>query len=109
MRSELFLDRYDGYDDESELSARFTFAAGVLRCAVAARSRRPPAAASPIERIVFWGQSAARGVLVRKASGEAVTGVQAKYDKARRTITVRQPKVAAGEEWSVELLALTAL
>ena len=105
---ELFLDRYDGYDDESEFTAKFTFAANVLRCAVAARTRRPPAASSPIERIVFWGQPAPREVLVRTASGKAVPGVQATYDEAARTITVRQPKVTVGEVWSVELLAPAA-
>ena len=100
---ELFLDRYDGYDDAS-LTVRFSFSAGVLQCLAGSQAGAEPlvAARSTVERVRFLGQPAAREVVVRSASGETVS-VLSWYDSEKSTLTVRQPKVAIGEEWSMEL------
>ena len=102
-QGELFLDGYDGYDEASSLTARFSFGAGVLRSRVAGGARRPVAAGSWVERVCFWGQTASRSVVVRASSGDVVPGATSAYDSARGTLTVRQPNVRIGDEWSIEL------
>ena len=104
----LFVDAYDGYE-ATTLKVRFELEAGgrVLHGSVEQVGKAGPSAAagSMIERIVFWGQVAApREVLVRKADGQAITGVLASYDASAGAVTVRQPMVSIGEAWTVELV-----
>ena len=103
---ELFLDEYDGFAADVSMTAHFSFDYGVLKNRVGGlgdAARPPPASTSPVERIHFLGQTAARKVIVRRASGEIVAGVEALFDGETATLTVRQPKVKIGEAWSVEL------
>jgi len=113
----LFVDRYDGFEDAS-LTAHFRLegsaagGAGVVahgktfgavlsgEVTHVGAAGAPPAASSPIERIVLLGQTAARDVVVFH-NGAPVPGVTSLYDAAAGTLTVRQPKVAIGERWTV--------
>ena len=104
---ELFLDAYDGFEEGVSLTARLSFRAQVLTNSVKRGADGvPPAARSLVERIVLWGQTAApRAVIVRAANGEVVsTDVQILHDAEAATLTLRQPKVSMGEEWSIELV-----
>ena len=57
-----------------------------------------------VERVLFWGQDAPPRAITCVASGKPVDGVSFEYDAAAKTLTVRQPRVSVGEEWSIELL-----
>ena len=100
---EIFLDSYDGFDDGTNLTAKWSFVSGVLTSRVVAGAHRPPAATSLIERVCFWGQEHHREVIVRTADGSPRPGAQpqAIFDATAGTLTVRQPKVRVGEAWSI--------
>lgn len=105
---QLFVDGYDGYDGQS-LTAQFSFEQGrQLRGVVGelgSPGHLPPAASSVIERIIIFGQTAPRKVEVRTSTHNVlIEGVEATFDAAAGTITVRQPKVALGTAWTIDLL-----
>ena len=71
----------------------------------AATHEWPPSARSWVERVTFWGQDRRREVVVRGVGGEVVEGATAIYDADAAKLTVRQPKVRIGEEWTIELVS----
>ena len=101
---ELFLDKYDGYDESVFTRVTFTLEGSMIKCTVkSGEGGSPPAAGSGIERIRVRGQTASRKVIVRKGS-EVLEGVEVQYEAESATLLIRQPRVSVGEEWSIELV-----
>lgn len=104
----LFLDDYDGYESGRSLTVRFFFDGKTLygKAEKIGAAGVPQAALSMVERVIFYGQWSARSVVVHSERHARKTnhGIETFFDAATETLTVRQPRVSVGEDWSMELV-----